>query len=188
MSIGQDLAIEYLRGSADPISRKWLEAYDSLPKTYRELLPIEAFCVAIGVEPKKLLGLIVEETVDGSGEVSRMLAAFAHPEVVKSTVANAMLPGSEGARDRDMLHKHQGFVPTNKNQVVNIGELHGGVGNDNRKQIANVSVGELQDMEDDVLQIGDRFNTEVLGENDEDNPVPDIEVDAEVVEAEMVED
>ena len=47
--------LDYLGFSEDPVARKVLDAYRSVPASYRRLLPPEAFCHAAGVSPSHVL-------------------------------------------------------------------------------------------------------------------------------------
>jgi hypothetical protein len=66
---------EYLASTADPEARKVLKAYESVPASYRKLLPPEAFCQAAGVSPWYILEIITAIAVRTGVQASSVLAA-----------------------------------------------------------------------------------------------------------------
>jgi hypothetical protein len=58
-------ALDYLRSSDDPEAQKVVNAYFSVPESYRRLLPLEAFCHAAGVSPWRVL-----ECIHGRGRTT----------------------------------------------------------------------------------------------------------------------
>lgn len=102
--------LELLADSNDPECRKVRDAYLSVPESYRRLLPLEAFCQAAGVSPWHVLEIIVGVAARRRVQASAILAATVHPRVVQKTVERALR--DDGTRERMMLHKAVGFVPT----------------------------------------------------------------------------
>jgi len=152
---GIALALTFLRGSSDPDAKKFLTVYDQIPVTRRHLLPIEAYCVASGLTTKRLLELVTGACFEQSSITATLLAKAAHPQVVATTVKSA-LNAKHGFKDREALHKHAGFIPVPKTNVLNVG---GDFNQDNRKQIA---IGEILGIEETQARIANRFN-EKLG-------------------------
>ncbi len=101
--------LDYLRSSEDPEARKVLEVYLSVPESYRRLLPVEAFCLAAGVSPWRVLDSITVVAVRQTAQASAIIAAILHPRVVQKTVERALQ--DEGTSERMMLHKAVGFLP-----------------------------------------------------------------------------
>jgi hypothetical protein len=82
--------------------------YRSVPKSYRRLLPPEAFCIAAGVSTWRVLELIAAGAARQTGQASAIIAAIWHPQVVAKTIERALQDG--GTRERMMLHRAVGFV------------------------------------------------------------------------------
>ena len=101
---------DYLRSSEDPDARKVVDAYLSVPESYRRLLPAEAFCRAAGVSPERVLEIIAGVAVRLGAQASTVVAAVMHPRVVMKTVERAL--GRDGYKDRLILHKAVGFLPS----------------------------------------------------------------------------
>jgi hypothetical protein len=102
--------LELLGASDDPEGRKVLEVYLSVPASYRRLLPLEAFCHAAGVSPWRILEVIAAVAVRQGAQASAIVASVLHVDVVQKTVEKALQDG--GDRERLMLHKAFGFLPT----------------------------------------------------------------------------
>ena len=100
-------ALDFLRWSEDPEARKVSDIYFSVPRSYRRLLPAEAFCHAAGVSPWRILESITVAAVRQAAQASAILAAVLHPRVVVKTVERALQDA--GTRERRMLHEAVGF-------------------------------------------------------------------------------
>jgi hypothetical protein len=101
--------LEYLRSSEDPDARKVLDAYDSVPESYRRLLRPEDFCHAAGISPWRVLEIITVVAVRQGVQSSALLASMLSPRVVEKTVERALQ--DDGIRERTMLLKATGFLP-----------------------------------------------------------------------------
>jgi hypothetical protein len=102
--------LDYLRSSEDPEARKVLDVYSSVPQSYRRLLPPEAFCQVAGVSPRRVMEAITLVAVRETAQASALIAAVMSPRVVAKTVERALQ--ENGAKERLILHKATGFVPT----------------------------------------------------------------------------
>jgi hypothetical protein len=100
----------YLEASDVAEAGQVRDVYYSLPRYLRVRLPIEAFCVAAGVSPLKILEILTLVLVRQGTQASQIVAAVNHPRVVAKTVEMAMT--DEGYADRVVLHKHANFLPT----------------------------------------------------------------------------
>lgn len=167
---GIDQAIEFLRGSSEKDAVKFLSVYDSLPVTTRELLPIEAFCVASGLGTKRVLELITGACFEQSATTTELIVRAAHPDIVKASASYAMMP--TGDKDRKLIFQHTNFTPMPKTQVVNV---HGDVNaNDNR--IQSISIGALSGIEGKMARIANRFNEKLgIGDGSDGNGMSVIE-------------
>jgi hypothetical protein len=100
----------YLEHSSDPDARKVLAAYESVPASYRRLLPPEAFCKAAAVSPKRVLLMIAAVVVEEGGRLTAVRAAVHQARVLDKTFERAL--ENEGWRERLTFHKATGAVPT----------------------------------------------------------------------------
>ena len=87
-----------------------MKVYLSVPASYRRLLPVEAFCHAAGVSPWRILEAVTVVAVRQGAQASAVLAALVHPRVVEKTIERALQ--DDGTKERMMLHKAVGFLPT----------------------------------------------------------------------------
>ena len=129
--------------------------------------------IACDMTTKRMIGLIQEEVFEQTRIASALMARSAHPDVVKATVMSAMT--LDGARDREMLHKHEGFLPQTKGSTV----VFGGATIDARVQTVNAI---LPPAEESVKRLNDRF-----AEMETPKALPE-PIDAEVDEEEDGED
>jgi hypothetical protein len=113
----------YLETSDHADARKLLDIYYSTLKSHRRFLPIEAFCVAAGVSPLRILELITATCVRLGAQAATIIAAVNHPRVVEKTVEMALT--DDGHLDRSDLHKAVGFLPTAKGShtIVNVQQV-----------------------------------------------------------------
>ena len=86
----------------------------------RRKIPIEALCLASGVDPTRILGAIIMSARDVSRAESSLITLQEHPNVVKSTAFYAGL--AEGAKDREMFHMADvvGWLPTPMASSINV--------------------------------------------------------------------
>jgi len=108
----------YLKCSPGESARRIVALYYSLPKNQREILPIEGYCLAVGVNPTDILETIVKAIASVSRQASAAIAAANHPAVVEKTVEMALT--DEGIEDRTTLHKAVGFLPTPKGSQITV--------------------------------------------------------------------
>lgn len=108
----------YLKCTEAPEARRVVELYYGVAKRSRDLIPIEAYCLAASVHPLTLLNIIVTACSRVSAQTSQMLAAITHPQVVEKTIERALT--DDGYDDRVILHKATGFLPTPKAPQTNI--------------------------------------------------------------------
>lgn len=144
---------DVLETSDDPDARKVLEKYYSIPITLRNGLQIEAFCVAAGVPTLRVLELIVGAIVHMNHRLSEAIANVASPAVVRKTVEMALLP--EGSKDRELIHKATGFIPTPRGGPsvrVNVNQTQA------QNASAQASVVTAPRPEETIQRLVDRFN------------------------------
>lgn len=100
--------LDCLEFSDDPDARKVLSVYRSVPVSYQKLLPVEAYCLAAGVSPDRVLELLTVVAVREGARASAILASIFHPSLVMKTVERALQ--KDGTRECMMLHKAVGFL------------------------------------------------------------------------------
>lgn len=101
--------LEYLRASYDPEVGKVLDAYLSVPESYRRRLPVEAICQAAGVSAWRILEVITVVAVRQGAQGSAIIVAAMHSRVVQKTVERALQ--DDGSQELMMLHKAFNFLP-----------------------------------------------------------------------------
>lgn len=116
-------AYYYLHTSGNPDAEKILKAYYSLPKSRREKMNIEVFCVSARVSSLKCLEIIFGTAARIAQEQTVLANAMAHiaqPRVLEQSLENAAIPGKEGFSDRQMLAKITGLLPMPKGPSTKI--------------------------------------------------------------------
>ena len=83
--------------------------YQSVPISYRRLLPPEAFCVSAGVDPFRVLELIAGGAARQTGQAAAIIAALWHPRVVEKTIERALQ--DEGTPERALMFRATGLLP-----------------------------------------------------------------------------
>jgi hypothetical protein len=147
---------DYLRGSQDPLAKTYLKKFDSLAAKYQRVAPVEAVCIAAGIDTEKFFAVVAAAVFRQTKHTAELLAASAQPKVVEASVERATSP--DGVADRKMLFQHAEFLPMPKTQIIankgNVTLDH----SDNRVQVAI-----LPSTEGDVRRMSDRFNQRFIG-------------------------
>jgi len=113
---GRVAALRYLESSEEPEAEAIIKLCRKLPKYWVRQIPLEAYALAVKISTGRLFGLIAQELMDESEKVVELLTRARHPEVVQKTIQMALKPS--GVKDRQMLHKATGFLPTPKNSFT----------------------------------------------------------------------
>ncbi len=107
-----------MRFSESDLIVRFLEKYDSVPRSDREKLSIEAIALAAKINIPHLWGEIMLAMREHSVNSVKVIAVAAHPEVMKSRVLYAQTPG--GYRDRDRIDEMLGAIkPAGGNTFIN---------------------------------------------------------------------
>lgn len=146
--------VEYLQWSETPEARKLLKMIAAMGREAWRYLPIEAFCLAVGIPTKKVFALIAAELKDQSDQEGLLVAAANHGKIVQALTDRASEP--TGSADRKMFLQHTGFLPQPKNNVVH---LHSNLSIDASQKAVNVV---LPSVESGIRNLSDRFNSEIL--------------------------
>jgi hypothetical protein len=117
VSIPRD-PLYYLRASDDNAVQRVLAARDAIPFGYSRLLPWEAFCAKAEVSPLRLVQAMTDVCRVMAKQFATVIASVNHPAVVEKSVEVALT--DEGVKDREMLHKAAGFLPTGSQQPVSV--------------------------------------------------------------------
>jgi hypothetical protein len=116
---GPAQVLQAMRISVDPIVQEFLEHYNAMPPSYQKIVPWEAVALSAGIGVRQLLGAIILALREHSNAGVKIAALSAHTQITKVTVANALQPGEEGFRDRQMVHQALGFLAPPKGQTIN---------------------------------------------------------------------
>jgi hypothetical protein len=100
--------LAYVCLSTDPDALKVAKAYQSVPESYRRLLPPEAFCQAAGVSPYRVLEIITGIAMRSGAWASTVLASAMLPHVVQKIIDRAHQ--KEGFRERKLLMQVSGLL------------------------------------------------------------------------------
>jgi hypothetical protein len=121
--IGPDLRLSWphlLKLSDLPDARAISQLYERLEPAQARSLPVEAFCIAAGLSPMRVIEILTGILVRQGATASTILAAVWHPRVVEKTVQMALQ--DDGVSDRATLHKATGFTPSPKGSqtIINV--------------------------------------------------------------------
>ena len=123
---GRESLIDMARLSVNPkvieVVRIWDE---NRARGKQREFRIEPMLRKAGIRPSDFIGEVAKVAHEHNVDLGRFMAALAHPQVVKKTIAIAMK--DEGHRERRILLEHEGFVTTpgvqttiwNQPQVIN---------------------------------------------------------------------
>jgi hypothetical protein len=117
---GRTVFMEYARiaSQSDERLMPLVEKWDSLSKSDKRYVNLDDLCEAVGIRLGMVVGAVADAAFEYNADVSKLMAAVAHPAVVQATIDSALTP--QGVQDRRMLHQHLGFVPTPTGPVFNV--------------------------------------------------------------------
>lgn len=147
--------IPYLRGSDDKFAIELVRLWDLGTKQEHKEVPFEGYCLAAKSTPKKMMGIIMQTVVEQADVATEFMLATAKTAVVGKTIKLAKT--TKGYDERKIILQNRGVMAAPKNQVFN---NFGSVNQDNRKQIANVSVSQLDEDNDKISAAVDQFNAQ----------------------------
>jgi hypothetical protein len=116
---GLGQVVEAMRLSSDPILVQFLERWDRINPAFQRIVPFEAVAQLAGVDTRQLLGTIIIALREHANVFVKIAALSAHGEITKATVSNALLPGDQGFKDRQLIHQALGFLAPPKGQTIN---------------------------------------------------------------------
>ena len=111
----------YLDASSDLEARALMAIHKSCGKQVRDTLPLEAFCVAAGVDPNRILDSLVKVIERMKALKSAVNLSISQPEIVDATI-EAAKDIENGHKDRVLHMKVSGLMPMPKGArtVVNV--------------------------------------------------------------------
>jgi len=111
----------YLDASSDLEARGLMSVYKHAWKQVRDVLPLEAFCVAAGVDPNRILDSLVRVIERVKSLKSAVNLSVSQPEIVETNIAAAM-DVDNGYKDRRLHMQVSGLMPMPKGArtVVNV--------------------------------------------------------------------
>jgi hypothetical protein len=96
-----DRAVDALRYSSEEDARRFLAKHDSIPPADLQHLSIDEISVAAGVDPRRLLLLVVDGMMWISAKIATMKAALRLPDVMRELIRRART--KRGWRERRLL-------------------------------------------------------------------------------------
>jgi hypothetical protein len=121
----QFLAFVALAASESEDARKFIVCFLELTERERDKANLDLVCQASGASPVRILQGVVGAAFAAGVETANLLAAASFPSTVQAAIETARIPGDPGFKDREMLMKHHGFLPTPKGTVINVSAVAG---------------------------------------------------------------
>jgi hypothetical protein len=174
----------YLKCSDSQDARKIVELYYSLPRNKRNLIPLEGYCAAAGLDPRVVLDLIVRASSLVSRQAAAMLSSAAHPAVVEKNIDRALDDTNEKSdKYMEMLHKHEGFLPIPKGTQTTIQVTQ------NAQAVAQSVAIPAPPAEQTIRRLVNRFNeAKALPADTDSTRIPEVMPHEDLQEAELVEE
>jgi hypothetical protein len=107
---GKNGLMELARGCGDDKVQSVVKAWDTLTSGGRRRTKLEDLCVKECLSPGEMLARVAQDAHDTGLDVSKLIRGVAHPRVLQASIKQALK--AEGHRDREMLFKSSGFLPT----------------------------------------------------------------------------
>lgn len=156
---GNTEAVELLRHSQDTKALEFFKVYEDIPSYLAELLPIEAFCFAAGVDSRDICKIIFNEALDQSNQAARMLTAANLEDLVQVSIDTGKAP--LGIKDRENLQKAIGFLPIPDGMKINIHNNNSATATASAQSSAAVAT--LPPAEETIRRMSTRFNERFIG-------------------------
>jgi len=111
-----------IASETDPRFAKLVALWDDLSHTARKRLHAEDLCKAAEILPEDYLSEVTRLMFRVNIDAANLIAAAAHPKVIKRAVIEAQRP--EGIQDRRFLMQHSGFLPLPNGTVINVQQVN----------------------------------------------------------------
>lgn len=155
---GNEEAVELLRHSKADEAGEFFKVYEDLPVYLAKVLPIEAFCVAAGVDSRTICKLIFDQAMEQSNQAARMLVAANLEDLVQASINTGMEP--LGIKDRENMQKAAFFLPMPEGMKINIQTSANATA---AAQSSSTAVATLPPAEDTIRRLSNRFNNRFMG-------------------------
>jgi hypothetical protein len=113
---GKVAFMDYAHFSEEKKIKAVCEMWDSRSKSDKGVLQVTDLCAAADVPFKALLSEVTAIMFEQNSDLSRIIAAVNHPEIVAKTIKFAKTKA--GVADRKMLHDHANFTPVPKGTTI----------------------------------------------------------------------
>lgn len=108
--------------NGDPDAKAWWSIYADLPLQHQARIDFDDVCGVAGVQPDRIMGVVVSTAMRVGNDVGDLVAATMHPSIVHRTTKSAMRIGGEHAaiaqKDREMLFQHHRFIPVPRGVTI----------------------------------------------------------------------
>lgn len=116
--------IQRLAYNGDSDAQAIMQIYDDLSTVQRERIDLDTLVFAAGVLPNRIMGKIVDETMQVGRDVAEMVASTTLPALMARTNESAMRIDGDHAeialKDRHALLGHQKMIPVPKGASVHV--------------------------------------------------------------------
>lgn len=133
----------------------WIMVYADLTPAERMKCSFDDVCAACGVKPSILVGIVVSTAVEYGTDVANLIAAVAHPLIVKTAIKSAARIDGEWAevafKDRVLLLQAAKFAPVPKGTAVHV---HANASASSMAAAALASEPSLPGFADDMRAVG----------------------------------
>jgi hypothetical protein len=102
----------------EPALAPVVESYEGLTHWKRAAVSIDELCFYHGIDPIHFIGVVGEAAYKYANNSAILIAALQFPDVITKSVKEALKPN--GFKDREVLMKHHGFIPTPHGTSINV--------------------------------------------------------------------
>jgi hypothetical protein len=114
---GRNDLLHLAEGCEDPKVQAVLTEWNAMSPHGRRKTKIENICEGVGITPGEFLGRVAQHAHDTGLDLSKLILGVSHPRVLAASVKQAMR--ADGFKDREMLMKSSGFMPTPSGPTIN---------------------------------------------------------------------
>lgn len=115
---GKEALIDLARCSADEKVQAVVAEWDGFSSHQKRHHQLEPLCEGHSLSAGEFLGRVAQAAHDTGLDISRLIAGLEHPRVVQKSIQMAMR--QNGFKDREMILKHSGFLPTPAGPRINV--------------------------------------------------------------------
>lgn len=141
--------------NASDVAQRWWVIYADLTTHERARVSFDDVAVAAGIQPARLVAIIVETAMTTGRDAADLVAAVTHPEIVAQTVKSAKRIGGDYAdiahKDRMTLLQNRGFAAVPRGMSVHV---HANANASAQAAAASASRSDIPSFMDDVKSVG----------------------------------